>query len=81
MNYIFVIAIVGAAIMVIYSLVRGLIAFVQTNEATKNGEEMAAMYQKQNQMMSPMNRNRSPTHLGALENWSVTRFRAHRRVA
>lgn len=51
MNYIFVIAIVGAAIMVIYSLVRGLIAFVQTNEATKNGEEMAAMYQKQNQMM------------------------------
>lgn len=51
MNYIFVIAIVGAALMVIYSLVRGLIAFVQTNEAIQNGEELAAMHQKQNQMM------------------------------
>lgn len=51
MNYIFVIAIVGAALMVVYSLVRGLIAFVQTNEAAKNGEEIMAMHQKQNQMM------------------------------
>lgn len=51
MNYIFVIAIIGAAIMVVYSLVRGLIAFVQTNEATKNGDELMAMHQKQNQMM------------------------------
>lgn len=51
MNYLFVIAIVGAALMVVAALVRGLIAFVQTNEATKNGDEIMAMHQKQNQMM------------------------------
>lgn len=51
MNYLFVIAIVGAAIMVVYSLVRGLIAFIQTNETTQNSDEVMAMHHKQNQMM------------------------------
>ena len=51
MNFVFVIAIVGAALMTVYALARGLIAFVQTNEAAKNGEDVMAMHHKQNQMM------------------------------
>lgn len=51
MNYLFIIAILGAAGMVVFALVRGLIAFVQTNDAAKNGEDLMAMHHKQNQMM------------------------------
>lgn len=51
MKFLFVIAIIGAALMVVYTLARGLIAFVQTNEAARNGEDVMAMHHKQNQMM------------------------------
>lgn len=51
MNFLFVIAILGAALMVVVALARGLIAFVQTNEMAKNGEDVMAMHHKQNQMM------------------------------
>lgn len=51
MNIIFVIAIIGAALMVVYALARGLLAFIQTNEAARNGEDVMAMHHKQNQMM------------------------------
>lgn len=51
MNFLFVIAIIGAALMVVFALVRGLITFIQTNEASKNGDEVMAMHLKQNQMM------------------------------
>ena len=51
MNFLFVIAIIGSALMVVYALARGLMAFVQTNEAARNGEDIMAMHHKQNQMM------------------------------
>ncbi len=51
MNILFLIAIIGSALMVVFALARGLIAFVQTNETEKRGDDVMAMHHKQNQMM------------------------------
>lgn len=51
MNVIIILAIVGLAIMVLVSLVRGLVAFIQMTEEDLKNPGVGRSHQMQNQMM------------------------------
>lgn len=51
MNWVLILLIVGAAIMVVVSLVRGLFYFSRASDAVRDPDAAHAMHVKSNQMM------------------------------